>query len=74
MKMTIEAPMRLPTYISGSFSRIELTPTDNSLTEVKNPNTIKETANEDTRRILDNRSTELIARPEPTQIPINDSA
>jgi hypothetical protein len=50
---------------------IELIPTENSPTEVKNPKTKNDTANDDILRVLEIRSTALIAKPEPTHIPTN---
>lgn len=74
MKRMMEAPIRLPTYISGVPSMTALRPTANSLTEVNAPNTRKETAKDETLRIRDNRSTELAAKPEPIQIAVKASA
>lgn len=73
IKITIEPPIRFPTNISGSFSKIELIPTDNSLMEVKKPKTINEIANCEILKVREILSTDLMANPEPIQIPTKES-
>ena len=72
MKMTMVAPMRLPTYISGSSLMMEFKPTESSPIEVKNPKVMKEIAKEETFSVRESRSTDLMAKPDPIQTPVND--
>jgi hypothetical protein len=72
MNKTIEAPIRFPTKISGSFSKMAFTPTESSLIEVKSPRIKKETIKEDIFKVLDNLPTALTAIPDPIQIPANE--
>lgn len=67
--MTIEAPTKFPTNISGVSLIRELTPTEISPIEVKSPSNINETRNEDVFNFLDIFSTDLTVIPDPTQTP-----
>jgi len=51
---------------------MEFRPTESSPMEVKKPRVIKEMAKEETLRVRESRSTDLMARPDPTQTPAND--
>lgn len=73
MKITIEAPTRLPTKISGSSLIRELIPTEISPMEVKRPKRTKETIKEEIFNFLEIVSTDLTVRPEPIQTPRKES-
>ena len=72
IKITIEAPTRLPTNTSGLFLRRELMPTEISPMEVKKPKRTKETINDDILSFLDIFSTDLTVSPDPIQTPIKE--
>lgn len=73
IKITIDAPIRLPIYTSGSFLIIELIPIESSPIEVNKPSTKNESRNEDVFSCCEIFSTDLIARPDPIQTPKKDN-
>ncbi len=51
---------------------MEFRPTESSPIEVKKPKVMKEMAKEETLRVRESRSTDLMASPDPIQTPTND--
>lgn len=51
---------------------MEFRPTESSPMEVKKPRVMKEMAKEETLRVRESRSTDLMASPDPIQTPTKD--